>query len=112
MPFANFPARVFTTASVHRDAPAGSGVYGLSNAREWIYIGETDNIKARLLEHLQEKNTFLTGRLPTGFTFELCPPYDRVARQNRLILELGPAWSRRSGQRRRDRRTGGLVAAR
>lgn len=90
MPFENYVARSFTAASVQRDAPASSGVYGLSSAREWIYVGETDNIKARLLEHLEESNTFLSARQPTGFTFEVCPFFDRLARQTRLILELEP----------------------
>jgi hypothetical protein len=99
MPFQNCVARVFKTAAIHRDAPASSGVYGLSNSREWIYIGETGNIQARLLEHLQETNTFLTSRLPTGFSFELCLPADRVARQSRLVGELEPAGNGRPERR-------------
>ena len=95
MPFANYVARSFTTASIDRNAPASSGVYGLSNAREWIYVGETENIKARLLEHLQETNTLLRGKDPTGFSFELCASYNRVARQSRLIVELEPVCNRR-----------------
>jgi len=101
VPFANHFARIFTTASVQRHAPAGSGVYGLSNAREWIHGGETDNIQARLLEHLQERK-MLAERGPTGFSFELCPPPSRVARQNRLILELQPVCNLRLKPRRRD----------
>jgi hypothetical protein len=94
MPFENSIARVFTTVAVQRGAPASSGVYGLSNAREWIYVGETDNIQARLLEHLQEADTAVMGRKPTGFSFEVCHPYDRIARQDRLILELEPVINR------------------
>jgi excinuclease UvrABC nuclease subunit len=52
LPFQNYPARIFKAADIRREAPASSGVYGLSNAREWIYVGETDNIQVRLLEHL------------------------------------------------------------
>lgn len=91
MPFANFIAHVFKGAAVQMNAPALSGVYGLSNASGWIYVGETDNIKARLLEHLQYPDVILQDKHPTGFCFELCHPYNRVARQNRLILELKPA---------------------
>lgn len=91
MPFRNFFARTFKAAAVRRDAPASSGVYGLSNAHEWIYVGETDDIQARLLDHLEETNAFQTEQPPTGFSFELCPPQDRVARQRRLIVELEPA---------------------
>ena len=90
MPFENCGARVYKVAAVQRDAPAASGVYGLSNSREWIYIGETGNIQASLLEHLAEGERFGAGRLATGFSFELCPPEFRVARQNRLISQLKP----------------------
>lgn len=91
MPFHNRLARTFRAAAIRREAPASSGVYGLSNAREWIYVGETDDIQARLLEHLEETNTSRAAGLATGFSFELCPPHDRVARQRRLIVELEPA---------------------
>ena len=90
MPFVNVGARVFKALSVQRDAPPSSGVYGLSNAAGWIYIGESDNIKARLLEHLQGSDPTIHGSNPTGFSFELCHSYNRVARQNQLIVELHP----------------------
>lgn len=101
MPFRNYLARTFKAAEIQREAPASSGVYGLSNAREWIYVGETDNIQARLLEHLEETDSFRTEGVPTGFSFELSTAHDRVARQRRLIVELDPVrngrvW-RRSG---------------
>lgn len=67
-----------------------SGVYGLSNAREWIFVGETDNIKAKLLEHLQEPHTRLLALEPTGFVFEVCASHDRRGRQQRLIREYHP----------------------
>jgi hypothetical protein len=91
MPFLNRFARAFKAAAIRRDAPSCSGVYGLSNAREWIYVGETDDIRARLLEHLGETNTFVARGAPTGFSFEISPPGERVGRQRQIILELGPA---------------------
>ena len=100
MPFEKNAARVFTTMSVQKNAPSSSGVYGLSNAREWIYVGESDDVRTRLLEHLQEKNTPLAERNPTGFSFEACSHHDRIARQNRLIRELAPVCNRDPEQRR------------
>ena len=91
MSFQNHGARAFTITSVHKNAPAASGVYGLSSAREWIYIGEADDVKGRLLEHLRERDTFLRTGIPTGFTFELCASESRVARQESLVRELRPA---------------------
>jgi hypothetical protein len=90
MPFQNFAARSFKAAAIRREAPASSGVYGLSNARGWIYVGETDNIQARLLDHLAGTSGLLADGSPTGFNFELCPPEQRAARQQRLVLELDP----------------------
>ena len=95
MPFDRFVPHTFSLVSVQRNAPALSGVYGLSNAREWIFVGETDNIKAALLQHLQEPQATLLGRGPTGFIFEVCASYNRVARQERLMKEYQPLFNRR-----------------
>ena len=94
MPFDRFVPYTFSLISVQKNAPALSGVYGLSNAREWILVGETDNIKTALLGHLQETHTPLLERGPTGFTFELCVSYNRVARQEGLIQEYQPVLNR------------------
>ena len=94
MPFNQFVPRNFTLDAVQTYAPVASGLYGISNAREWIYIGETDNIQSALLGHLQELHTSLMKREPTGFVFEVCDQARRPARQDRLILEYGPACNR------------------
>ena len=94
MPFEQFTPRSFTTVSVRANAPAASGIYGISNAREWIFIGESDNIQASLLHDLQKGDSALLKRLPTGFVFELCDAAHRPARQDRLILEYEPVCNR------------------
>jgi hypothetical protein len=91
-------SHAFSSVSVRAHAPIASGVYGISNAREWIYIGETDNIQLRLLEHLAESGTALKARGPTGFTFEVCDPEARPARQDRLVLQYEPVCNRQSEQ--------------
>jgi hypothetical protein len=96
MPFEPFAPQSFTPVSVRVNAPARSGVYGISNAREWIFIGESDNIRASLLQDLQKGSSALLNRLPTGFVFELCAAADRWARQDRLIREYEPVCNRRS----------------
>ncbi len=90
MPFDRFRPHVFSLVSVQRNAPAMSGVYGLSNAREWLLIAETDNIKASLVRHLQESRTALREQEPTGFVFEVCPPHARQMRRNTLTEEYDP----------------------
>jgi len=96
MPFEESISRPLTSAGVHSYAPATSGVYGISNAREWIYIGETDNIQNTLLTHLHELATRLVRRQPTGFVFEVCEPATRSIRQDRLVLEYEPFCNRSS----------------
>lgn len=96
MPFNQFTPRNFTSDSVRMYAPVASGVYGISNAREWIYIGETDNIRNSLMNHLQETNTALIKREPTGFVFEVCDQAQRSSRQDRLVGEYGPACNRQA----------------
>ena len=93
MPFSNHGNRAFTETSILRNAPAASGVYGLANSREWIYVGESADLQGRLLAHLRGDDPAL-ARTPTGFTFELSLSDDRVARQNRLVLELEPVHNR------------------
>jgi hypothetical protein len=95
MPFEQFTPKSFTRVSVRANAPSASGIYGISNAREWIFIGETDNIQASLMHDLQQGDTTLLNRIPTGFVFELCGAADRRARQDRLILEYEPVCQRR-----------------
>ncbi len=97
MSFVEGAARAFTAVSVRKNAPESSGVYGLSNGREWIFIGEASNIRERLMEHLEENDTALTNRRPTGFTFEECSPGDRVFRQDALVRRFEPFCNCRLG---------------
>ena len=94
MPFDQPFPRSFTESSVQEHAPTLSGVYGISNASEWVYIGETDNLQRALLLHLEESNTALLQQQPTGFVFELCDRAKRPDRQDRLVLEYEPTCNR------------------
>lgn len=93
MPFANFGGYSFSSVSVRKNAPQLSGVYGISNGREWLFVGIADDIQAALLKHLSETGTPLQAHAPTGFTFEICGP-GRPARQSRLIQEMKPVCNR------------------
>ena len=95
MPFERSVAHAFRVGSILAHAPSVSGVYGISNAREWIFIGQSDNIQRQLLDHLQEDGTFLKGRLPTGFVYEMCDDGVRAGRVDRLVQEYGPAANER-----------------
>jgi hypothetical protein len=96
MPFEELTLRPLTAPAVHAYAPRASGVYGVANAREWIYIGETDNIQGTLLTHLLERETWPMKLQPTDFVFEVCDRVTRPTRQDRLVLEYEPFCNRRS----------------
>jgi hypothetical protein len=80
----------FTATSVRQNAPSRGGIYGLSNAKAWIYIRAVDDIRAALLEHLNQRNPSAVFLSVTGFTFELCDIAVRSGRCDRLILEFRP----------------------
>jgi len=90
MPFAQHSGYSFTAVSVRQNAPVWGGIYGLSNAQDWIYIHAADDIRAALLDHLNERNPTPDFRSVTGFTFELCDTAERSQRCSRLIGELRP----------------------
>jgi hypothetical protein len=83
--------RAFNAATVRSFVPAQSGVYGLSNARNWLMIGESDNIQQSLLEHLNDVGAEQSR--PTGFIFEVCDRAARSLRHRRLVGEYHPARS-------------------
>jgi len=98
MPFERIVPHPLTAAGVRNYAPVASGVYGISNAREWIYIGETHNIQQSLLEHLQNLSGDVMKRHPTGFVCEVSDQMSRTARHDRLIAEYGPVCNRQASR--------------
>jgi hypothetical protein len=98
MPFDKLIPRPFTAGAVQVYAPTVAGVYGISNAREWVYIGQTDNIQGALLAHLRDVQASLMKRAPTGFVFEVCAGAVRSTRQDRLVLEYEPICNRMSAR--------------
>ncbi len=95
MPFEHVIPHPFTAQSIQTYAPTRSGVYGISNAREWIYIGETDDIQGSLAAHVRDLAQQLMKRQPTGFVYEVCDQARRPTRQDRLVREYEPALNRR-----------------
>lgn len=99
MPFKEITPRPFTPEGVHTYAPQAPGVYGISNAREWIYIGHAGNIQRTLLEYLEDLGSAVMKKQPRGFIFEICEEARWLARQDRLVLEYEPACNRHSSDR-------------
>ncbi len=87
----------FDATSIHIYAPNQSGVYALHDSQRWIYVGETENLHDRLMQHVNGDNACVTRQRPTHFSFELWPGQQRVRRQDQLIVELGPSCNQRLG---------------
>ena len=96
MPFAGPSGYSFTAFSIRTNAPASGGVYGLSNAQTWIYINSVDDIRAALLDHVNERSPSPDFCSVTPNTFELCDTAARSQRCSLLIQELHPTVPGRS----------------
>jgi excinuclease UvrABC nuclease subunit len=79
----------WSDSSIKANAPQSSGVYAIYSA-VWIYIGESNDIQSRLLEHWNGDNACITLAIPTAFAFEVCNLSERVRRQATLIGRFGP----------------------
>jgi hypothetical protein len=95
VPFERTLPRSFTTFAIRNYAPASSGVYGLSNSKQWLYIGESDNIQAALLALLSDSESELMKLEPKGFVLETCDRARRMSRQERLVGEYKPICNER-----------------
>jgi len=87
---------VWSYASILASAPTQSGTYAIYN-NAYIYFGEGQDIRARLLAHWNGDNACITRNQPTGFAYELLGANQRVARQDALILQLRPLCNQRLG---------------
>ncbi|MGA9058717.1 MAG: GIY-YIG nuclease family protein [Terriglobia bacterium] len=87
----------FDFNSITSFVPSQSGVYAIYNQQSWIYVGEGPDIRARLLAHLNGDNPCILNYGATGFQFEPVVADQRVARQDALILQLGPACNKKLG---------------
>jgi len=93
MPFTSSSGYDFTEKGIATYAPRESGVYGIFNSGEWIYIGEAKDMEARLYEHLRkqsDQSARIWRRNPTSYVFERCDAMTRTAREAQLIRELSP----------------------
>jgi len=104
MPFEQVFPRSLIADSIQAYAPRTSGVYGISNAQEWVFIDEADDICNALLAHVNQPDSTVMRHHPTGFVFEICDRARRSARKLRLILEYDPGCNRRSTSSQRKRR--------
>ena len=95
MPFPQQAPRLFTRAGTESNAIGQRGCYGLFRPGLWVYVGKSNDIRARLLEHLAETGTLIKSLKPTHFVAMVTANGD--AQETALIIELRPAANQRIG---------------
>lgn len=86
MPWQNGHYHLFSRLLIINAAPTDSGIFGLYNIHNRIFLGEADNIQAALLRLLQDMRR-LGYAQPTGFTFEACARRLRKSRLKELLAD-------------------------
>jgi excinuclease UvrABC nuclease subunit len=97
MPWGNPTSYEFSRMSVVRNAPEQSGIYALYHRATWVYIGETENIRAQLLQHLDGDDTRITVYPALSFSYVLAPAATRAWRYEELIREYHPVCNPKVG---------------
>jgi hypothetical protein len=80
----------FTYQGVEEKAPNASGVYVIYTSQQWVFVGESDDIRQGLFSHLNEPSPCMARFGPLSFSFEMAPATERVSRQQALVSELKP----------------------
>ena len=81
------PTFSFTALGVTLNAPSASGVYAIcDDGGGYIYFGESNDIRRRLTEHLNDRTHSMHRNGAASFAFDLVADnLERVIRQNELI---------------------------
>ena len=99
MPFPKQEPREFTQAGIEALDPSQKGCYGVfqqtQQGRAWIYVGKTDDLRKRLLEHFGGDNACINKYTPTHFVGTVTD--DNEAQEKALIVELDPECNKRVG---------------
>ena len=99
MPFPTQDPLPYTKEGAQGIKTGQRGVYGLIQVQEdgwaWIYIGRAEDIRERLLEHLNEDDPCLGKYSPTHFVTALTQ--DHVKLEKELILKHDPECNKRVG---------------
>jgi hypothetical protein len=88
MPWRTQSGYPLTTASLLAHAPVKEGVYAIRSGKAWVYFGHSEDIRRRLLEHLQDRSHCMHGYPNLEFLCEVTPAAPDRLRQ--LLLEFRP----------------------
>ena len=86
MPWQSGHYYLFSKLFIRAVVPSESGVFGLYNSHEHVFIAEADNLRKTLLRLHTDMARFGFD-LPTGFTFEISPSELRRTRLKQLLTE-------------------------
>jgi hypothetical protein len=95
MPFPQQEPRLFTRVGIEWLAAGQRGCYGIYRPGLWIYVGRTNDLRARLLEHLAGDNFLIARENPTHFITMLTA--NDELEEKRLIIELRPVANQKVG---------------
>jgi hypothetical protein len=93
MPFNSSSGFEFSATGIAGYAPIVSGVYGIYNGSQWIYIDEARDIRLHLCSHFcgkSDQGSRIMACQPTYFIFEKCDPQSGATRKEELIREHRP----------------------
>lgn len=96
MGFVKQTPRPFNKKNVEALKANQNGVYGLYHSKDWVYVGKSEDIRGRLLDHLNGDNPCITNESPTHWVDELVNG-DASEREKELILELNPVCNKKVG---------------
>lgn len=93
MPFPEQVPIPFTRAGVERLADGHCGCYGIFRNGQWVYVGRAANMRARLLQHLNDPAMHV--QRPTHFVTALHASPERL--EKALIVECRPCLNQKVG---------------
>jgi len=73
-------------------APDDSGIFGLKNHGEWVYIASSNNIRQALLYYLDGNMPWISQQRPVQFAYELVDRARRTLRCSQLTAEYRPVF--------------------
>ena len=100
MAFPQQTPRPYTRRDIEKLTVGQRGCYGIVRKNNdgswtWIYVGKGDDIRARMLEHVNGDNPRITRKRPTHWVGMVTN--DNDDEEKRLILALNPVANRKVG---------------
>lgn len=86
MPWRQPKSIPFTRIDIVSTVPAHAGVYGIMDANSCVFVGESWNLRARLLELANA----LSEAHDLSIVYEICGDDERFSRKAAILAELIP----------------------